>query len=139
MEEVGKDLDDHEVDCSFCTVLCMLDDNLAQQHQVVKVMKREDGWKTCSIRVSPQDLQKVKNSTDRARVFCPGAFQLVDGGGKVYICYAVKNKTMFNWLTLVFSPSRAKSCLSTFRLSNPATSYYNEVQCPMASLDTPPS
>jgi len=151
-EGLGKDLDKHEVDCSFRTVPClqlncevkaclsMLDNHLAQRHlfgQVMTIKTRKGGWKTS--RVTSQTLQKVKNDTDRGFLFGVNAYQFDDGGEKVYLCLAMKNKTMFTWLTQVASPSQAMGCISTIRISDPANSFYIEVQCPVASIDTPPS
>ena len=70
--------------------------------------------------------------------FCPRAYQFDDGSGKVYLCQALRKRTLYTWLTLICSPSQAKDYLCTISLSNPTINFYNEVQCPIASIDTPP-
>ena len=37
------------------------------------------------------------------------------------------------------SPSQAKGCLGSIKLSNPTTKRHYEMQCPVTSIDTSPS
>jgi len=154
VEGLRKDLDEHEGDCSFRIVPCpfldckdkislrMLDNHLSQYHnsKFGQVIRRQDGLNTVMVGFRPGDLQRVREGSAGKKLCMVQAFQFADGGGKVYFNSTVRNKMLFSWLTLVCSPSEAKDCLSTIRLSHPTTKhYYHEMLCPVTSIDTPPS
>ena len=128
--------------CDNKISLRMLDNHLSQQHTFGQVCKRRDGWTTVMVGFRPQDLQKVNDGTagNGNKLYWVKACQFDDGGGKVYANFAAKDKMLFSGLTLVCSPSQAKCCLGTIKLSHPTTKHYHtEMLCPVTSIDTPPS
>jgi len=93
---------------------------------------------TVMVGFGQHDLQRMQDGTYGKR--WGYACQFDDGGGKLYANFALKDKMLFSWLILVCSPSQAKDCLSTIKLSHPTIKHYHyEMQCPVTSIDTPPS
>ena len=150
VEGLRKDLDDHETGCVDRAVPCpqltcaddkislkILENHLVEQHRFRHVRRRQDGWNVDRLGFQLTVLQDLQNKSAGADFL--RAYQFDDGSGRVFTNFHVKNGTFYIWLALECSPSQAKACLGTIRLSNPVTKYYNEVRCPVASIDTPPS
>jgi len=154
VEGLRKDLDEHEGDCSFRTVPCvfhnlgcddkvclrMLDNHLSQKHTLGQVVRRQEDWNFVILRFRGWELQRVQDGTAAAsnKLGRVQSFQFDDGGGKVYANFAVNDKMLISWLTLVCSQTEAKDCIGTIRLSHPsAKNYHYEMQCPVTSIDSP--
>jgi hypothetical protein len=145
VEGLTKDLDDHEIACVHRPVPCpqltcaadkmslkFLENHLKEQHRFRHVRKRDDGWNVDRLGfqlIVLQDLQNKSTGADFLRTY-----QYDDGSGRVFTNFHVKNGTFYIWLTLECSPSQAKNCLGTIRLSNPVTKYYNVLQKSITSI-----
>jgi len=150
VEGMRKDLDHHEITCEYRAVPCpqltcahklplkMLENHLEEHHRFRHVRKREEeGWNVDRLGFQLTALQELQNKLGGADFL--RAYQFDDGSGRVYTNFHMKDRQFFIWLTLNCSPSEAKDCLGTIRVSNPNSKFYLEIRCPVASIDTAPS